>query len=96
MEKIKHIAALIAIFAIIIGMGCGIGMNFYHHEYVAGVCCFILSLAAVPSVIRLFDYLRDKEEFPLEVGDEFTTDKGEHLRIIGFEKDGTPICKTIK
>ena len=96
MEKVKKLLSIIAIFAIIIGMGCGIGMNFYHHEYVAGVCCIILSLAAVPTVIRLFNYLRDKEEFPLEVGDEFTTDKGEHLRVIGFLPDGTPKCEYVE
>lgn len=77
-------------------MGCAIGMNFYHHEFVAGVCCIILSLAAVPTVIGLFNYLRDKEEFPLEVGDEFTTDQGEHLRVIGFLPDGTPKCEYVE
>lgn len=95
MENLKKALAFFASFAILFGAGCGIGMNFYHHEYVAGVCCIILSLAAVPTVIGLFNYLRDKEEFPLEIGDEFTTDKGEHLRVIGFDPDGTPRCEAI-
>lgn len=58
MEKIKHVLAFIALFAIVIGMGCGIGMNFYHNDPIAGVCCIVLSLAAVPVVVKLFNYLK--------------------------------------
>lgn len=57
MKTIKKFLAFFAIFAIIIGAGCAIGMNFFHGEIVAGVCCVILSLAAVPTVIALFKYL---------------------------------------
>ena len=56
----------------------------------------ILLAFATPSIVRLFNYIRDKQDFPLEVGDEFTTDQGEHLRIIGFEEDGTPKCERVK
>lgn len=56
----------------------------------------ILLAFATPAIVRLFNYIRDKQDFPLEVGDEFTTDQGEHLRIIGFEEDGTPKCERVK
>ena len=56
----------------------------------------ILLAFATPSIVRLFNYIRDKQDFPLEVGDEFTTDKGEHLRVIGFLSDGTPKCEYVE
>lgn len=56
----------------------------------------ILLAFATPAIVRLFNYIRDKQDFPLEVGDEFTTDQGEHLRVIGFRSDGTPKCEYVK
>lgn len=39
--------------------------------------------------------MEDYEYMDLEIGDEFTTDQGEDLKVIGFEADGTPICKPV-
>ena len=55
----------------------------------------VLLAFATPAIARLFNYIRNKQDFPLEIGDEFTTDQGEHLRVIGFDPDGTPRCEVI-
>lgn len=57
MEDIKKLGAFLALFAMLIGAGCGIGMNFYHNEYVAGVCCIVLTIAAIPTAVRLLKFL---------------------------------------
>lgn len=58
MEFIKKAGAFLALFAMLIGAVCGIGMNFYHHEPVAGICCIILTIAAIPTAVRLFRCLQ--------------------------------------
>lgn len=96
MEKLKKLGAIIALFAIFIGAGCGIGMNFFHGEIVAGICCIILALAAVPTAIYLFNFLRSEPLPPMPIGEEFTTDRGEVFKVVGAKADGTPICRRIK
>lgn len=40
--------------------------------------------------------MEDYEDYDLEIGDEFTTEYGETLRVVGFEANGCPICKPVK
>lgn len=57
MENLKKIGAFFALFAILVGAGCGIGMNFAFNNPFAGICCIILTLASVPTFIALLKYL---------------------------------------
>lgn len=53
METLKKFGAFFASFAIVIGAGCAIGMNFYANNAFAGICCIVLAVAAVPTVVKL-------------------------------------------
>lgn len=58
MKNLKYILALLGFFAIIVGAGCAIGMNFAANNWFAGICCVVLTIAAVPTAVRLFKFLR--------------------------------------
>ena len=57
METLKKIGCFLAAFAILIGAGCGIGMNFYGNNAFAGICAIVTAIAAVPTEIKLVKYL---------------------------------------
>lgn len=57
METLKKIGCFFAAFAILVGAGCGIGMNFYANNAIAGICAIVTALAAVPTEVKLVKYL---------------------------------------
>lgn len=57
MEILKKMLAFFAIALIVVGAGCGIGLNFYNHQWVGGIGCIVLTAAAVPTVIRLAKFI---------------------------------------
>lgn len=53
METIRKIGSFFAAFAIIVGAGCAIGMNFTQNNAFAGICCCVLTAAAAPTFVKL-------------------------------------------
>lgn len=100
METLKKLGALLALFVALIGtvwtFVCVIKAE---DTFVPLIGLIILVCFAIPTAISLFNYLRGVkyvDGFPLEVGDEFETDRGEKFKVIGFDEDGTPKCEPIK
>lgn len=58
MESLKKLGAFLALFAIIVGAGCSIGMNFAYNNTIAGICCCILTAAAAPTLVKLFKFIK--------------------------------------
>lgn len=58
METLKKIGCFFAAFAILVGAGCAIGMNFAQNNAIAGLCCIVLTVAAVPTFVRLVKFLK--------------------------------------
>lgn len=57
MGNLKKALAFFAAFAIIIGAGCAIGMNFAQNNAIAGLCCIVLTVAAIPTFVKLVKFL---------------------------------------
>lgn len=57
MENLKKALAFFASFAILIGAGCGIGNSFYVGNPFAGVCCIVLTIAAIPTLVKLIKFI---------------------------------------
>lgn len=97
METIKKIGAFFALFIVLIGAVTSLVLTAQQSLWVAFAGQLFVIAAAVPTLVKVFKFLTDRQQdFPLKVGDEFTTDQGEHLRVIGFEPDGTPKCEYVK
>lgn len=97
METLKKLGALLALFVALVGtVWAFVCVIKAEDTIVPLIGLIILVCFAIPTAIALFNYLRGVkyvDGFPLEVGDEFETDRGEKFKVVGFNKDGTPICE---
>lgn len=57
METLKKFGAMALCFIILVGAGCGIGNCIVNHNAFAGLCCIVLTIAAIPTISKLVKYL---------------------------------------
>lgn len=98
METLKKFGALLALLVALIGtVWAYVCVIKAEDTIVPLVGLVVLTAFAIPAVVHLFNFLCDRvERIPLEIGDEFTTDKGEKFKVIKFDEDRVPICERIE
>ena len=98
MDTLKKIGALLAVFVALIGtVWAYVCVIKAMDSIIPLLGLILLTVFAIPSAVWLVrSAIGSYGDFKLEYGDEFCTDKGEHLRVVGFLEDGTPECEEIK